>query len=166
PPMPQPRSATEEMPARRKRWACRAATGRRVACSRPAGVKSIESANSPNFARARDRSRDCVSTAETRSAEWPASRSRSEERRVGKECRARGGGGDHRTRAPRRRGGAGPHTTEASRGPRRGGACARGRRSHRAVTHARGHDPPHGDRDADLLVLFFFKQKTAYEVET
>src|SRR5699024_4018072 len=26
PPMPQPRSATEEMPARRKRWACRAAT--------------------------------------------------------------------------------------------------------------------------------------------
>ena len=43
----------------------------RVACSSPAGVNSIRSANSPNLAAARRRSFDWVSTAATRAGEWP-----------------------------------------------------------------------------------------------
>ena len=78
--MPQPRSATEATPARWKRSACIAATGRRVACSSPCGVNSMVFANSPNFSAARARRRDWVSTAETSSGEWPASRRRVETR--------------------------------------------------------------------------------------
>ena len=75
PPRPQPRSATCCTPASAKRCACRAATVSRVACSRPAWVKIICRANSPNLASALVRSRDWVRTAETSSGEWPAFRS-------------------------------------------------------------------------------------------
>ncbi len=74
-PSPQPRSATWPIPASANRCACRAATVSRVACSRPAWVKIICRANSPNLASALVRSRDWVSTAETSSGEWPALRS-------------------------------------------------------------------------------------------
>ena len=74
-PMPQPRSATRSTPADAKRCACRAATGSRVACSSPSGVKSMPAANGPNLARAAARSRDWVSAAATRAGGWPAARS-------------------------------------------------------------------------------------------
>ncbi len=64
--MPQQTSATRE-PAgiRRARWS---ATSRRVACSRPWGVKYIRSASAPNFSRARRLSTVWPSAAEVRSA--------------------------------------------------------------------------------------------------
>ena len=46
-----------------------------MACSRPAAVKTMRSANAPNFAEAFARSRDCVSDAATTCAECPALRS-------------------------------------------------------------------------------------------
>ena len=74
-PSPQPRSATWPMPASREPLRVPGRDVSRVACSRPAWVKIICRANSPNLASALVRSRDWVSTAETSSGEWPALRS-------------------------------------------------------------------------------------------
>ncbi|MFC5126561.1 hypothetical protein ACFPRL_25440 [Pseudoclavibacter helvolus] len=74
-PMPQPRSATLTAPACLNLFAWCAATCKRVACWRPASVKSIRSANGPNFATARRLSFDCVTTAATTAGEPPAARS-------------------------------------------------------------------------------------------
>ena len=65
PPMPQPRSTTVRVEAAVSRAARWAATGRRVACSRPSGVKYIRAASSPNFSSALRRSVTWVRAAAT-----------------------------------------------------------------------------------------------------
>ena len=77
-PIPLVRSATRVLPASRYRRAWCAATLSRVACSSPAAVKSMPSANVPNFPAAFARRRDCVSAAATRAGSMPSSRMRSE----------------------------------------------------------------------------------------
>ena len=73
-PMPQPRSATRLAPQSRNRWACRAATTRRVACSRPSRVNTMCEAKGPNLARAAWRRASWVRTATTSSASRPEAR--------------------------------------------------------------------------------------------
>ena len=73
-PMPQPRSATCVAPQSLKRWAWRAATTRRVACSRPSRVNTMWEAKGPNLARAAWRSASWVRTATTSSASRPEAR--------------------------------------------------------------------------------------------
>ena len=73
-PMPQPRSATRVAPQSLKRCAWRAATTRRVACSRPSRVNTMWEANGPNFERAAWRRASWVRTATTSSASRPEAR--------------------------------------------------------------------------------------------
>ncbi len=68
PPMPQPRSTRVVVPNAVSRPARCRATGSRVACSRPSGVKYIRAALGPSLASARRRSSTWVSAAATCSA--------------------------------------------------------------------------------------------------
>ena len=83
PPIPHPRSATRVAPLVRKRRAWRAATTRRVACSRPSRVNTMWVATGPNFLRAAWRNANWVTTAAASSASTPDARSAAPSSRSG-----------------------------------------------------------------------------------